>query len=88
MRSVERTIEEVLLPSVEAMAGRARAAAAPEYGFAWRYATGWLAATQRIAPPGSRPEGVLVFDATRCPGSRRCTPRPSSSCCAAPGCAR
>jgi hypothetical protein len=67
VRSVERTIEEVLLPSVEALAPMLNAAPTPEYGFAWRYATGWLAATQRISPPASRPDGVLVFDASRAP---------------------
>jgi hypothetical protein len=67
VRSVERTIEEVLLPSVEALAPMLNAPPTPEYGFAWRYATGWLAATQRISPPASRAEGVLVFDASRPP---------------------
>lgn len=67
VRSVERTIEEVVLPSVEALAPVLNAAPTPEYGFAWRYATGWLAATQRLSPPASRPEGVLVFDASHPP---------------------
>jgi hypothetical protein len=67
VRSVERTIEEVLLPSVEALDAGPAAPSTPEYGFAWRYATGWLAATQRVAPPASRPEGVLVFDASTPP---------------------
>jgi hypothetical protein len=67
VRSVERTIEEVLLPTVESLAPSDGAPPTPEYGFAWRYATGWLAATQRVAPPASRPEGVLVFDASRAP---------------------
>jgi len=67
VRSVERTIEEVLLPTVESLAPAPGAPPTPEYGFAWRYATGWLAATQRTAPPASRPEGVLVFDASRAP---------------------
>jgi MerR family transcriptional regulator, light-induced transcriptional regulator len=67
VRSVERTIEEVLLPSVEAMAAAHNAPQTPEYGFAWRFATCWLAATQRISPPASRGEGVLVFDASRPP---------------------
>jgi DNA-binding transcriptional MerR regulator len=39
--------------------------ASAEYGFAWRYATGWLAAAQRVAPPSTREQGVLIFDATR-----------------------
>ncbi|HEU4977155.1 MAG TPA: MerR family transcriptional regulator [Baekduia sp.] len=64
VRSVERTIEEVLLPSVEALAEQG-AAPTPEYLFGWRFATGWMAATQRLAAPASRAEGVLVFDASR-----------------------
>ncbi|HTA13736.1 MAG TPA: MerR family transcriptional regulator [Solirubrobacteraceae bacterium] len=74
VRSVERTIESVLLPAVQALApedGSERQsdapapAGSPEFCFAWRYATGWLAAAQRVAPPASREEGVLIFDASR-----------------------
>jgi DNA-binding transcriptional MerR regulator len=84
VRSVERTIEQVLLPAVQALApGDVREshndasslgvpepqgdtpAGSPEYCFAWRYATGWLAAAQRVAPPSTREEGVLIFDASR-----------------------
>jgi MerR family transcriptional regulator, light-induced transcriptional regulator len=69
VRSVERTIETVLLPAVQAMsAGDAPGDArvdGPEYCFAWRYSTGWLAAAQRVAPPSTREEGVLIFDASR-----------------------
>ncbi len=60
VRSVERTVETVLLPAVEAMTPTS-----PEYCFAWRYATGWLAAAQRVAPPSTRDEGVLIFDASQ-----------------------
>jgi DNA-binding transcriptional MerR regulator len=60
LRSVERTVETVLLPAVEALA-----ATSPEHCFAWRYATGWLAAAQRVAPPSTREQGVLIFDASR-----------------------
>jgi MerR family transcriptional regulator, light-induced transcriptional regulator len=49
--------------SAEAGQGGSCAGSA-EYGFAWRYATGWLAAAQRIAPPATREEGVLIFDAS------------------------
>ncbi len=63
VRSVERTVEEVLLVAVDAIA-EATAPRAPEVGFAWRYATGWLAANQRVAPPAHRADGVLIFDAT------------------------
>jgi hypothetical protein len=68
VRSVERTVEEILLPAigalgdaeVDASAGRG----SPEYGFGWRWATGWLAAQMRTAPPAHRTEGALVIDAT------------------------
>jgi MerR family transcriptional regulator, light-induced transcriptional regulator len=89
VRSVERTVESVLLPGVEllledapsdgpaatphtippaspAQAGTGTGAGgSPEYRFAWRYATGWLAAAQRVAPPATREEGVLIFDLSR-----------------------
>jgi DNA-binding transcriptional MerR regulator len=100
VRSVERTIETVLLAAVQELAPgdptSPRAATSPhdspstrdpmsphdreglpggglasswvggpEYCFAWRYATGWLAAAQRVAPPSTREEGVLIFDASR-----------------------
>jgi MerR family transcriptional regulator, light-induced transcriptional regulator len=59
VRSVERSVEEVLLAGVEALEpGSAEAA------FAWRWATGWLAAARRVAPPASREEAVVVFDSS------------------------
>jgi MerR family transcriptional regulator, light-induced transcriptional regulator len=64
VRSVERTVETVLLPAIETMrpgSGVGR----PDYCFAWRYATGWLAAAQRVAPPSTREEGVLIFDSSQ-----------------------
>src|SRR4051794_28341837 len=49
VRSVERTVEEVLLPGIAALdEGSAEAA------FGWRWATGWLAAARRGAPAGAR----------------------------------
>ena len=72
VRSLERTVELVLLPALQGLAagngeeGHSDAlAGTPEYCFAWRYATGWLAAAQRVAPPSTRDEGVLIFDASR-----------------------
>ncbi|HZL49154.1 MAG TPA: MerR family transcriptional regulator [Solirubrobacteraceae bacterium] len=88
VRSVERTVESVLLPAVELLLAEGRASDAltpvtddtsaipdaqapptgggsPEYRFAWRYSTGWLAAAQRVAPPATREEGVLIFDLSR-----------------------
>jgi DNA-binding transcriptional MerR regulator len=81
VRSVERTVESVLLPAIQTLdssvASEERPGAvlqcapphppvrsSPEYCFAWRYATGWLAAVQRTAPPATRTEGVLIFDAS------------------------
>jgi MerR family transcriptional regulator, light-induced transcriptional regulator len=82
VRSVERTVESVLLPAVELLFGDSPTATpetmlageppstvgsggSPEYRFAWRYCTGWLAAAQRVAPPATREEGVLIFDLAR-----------------------
>ncbi len=61
LRSVERTVEEVLLSAVAAHADSGRAPA--EYEFAWRHATGWLSALKRLSPPTTRPDGILIFDA-------------------------
>jgi len=61
LRSVERTIEEVLLEGVAAHADQG--ASTPEYEFGWRYATGWLSALKRLAPPATRSAGALVLDA-------------------------
>lgn len=67
VRSLERTVEEIMLPSVAALGDGEHTAdnETVEYGFAWRWASGWLAAQQRVAPPASRPDSVLVFDASR-----------------------
>jgi MerR family transcriptional regulator, light-induced transcriptional regulator len=68
VRALERTVESLLLAAVESLAEEdPEAGSSPEYGFAWRYATGWLAAAQRVAPPATRDEGVLIFDASRPP---------------------
>ncbi|HEX2016950.1 MAG TPA: MerR family transcriptional regulator [Solirubrobacteraceae bacterium] len=62
VRSVERTVEEVLLPTLESL--EQEGADSPEYGFAWRYASGWLAAALRVAPGAHREHGVLILDAS------------------------
>ena len=64
LRSVERTVDEVLIPAVEELAPSDDSPASPEFQFAWRYATGWLAAAQRVAPPAHRTEAILIFEAT------------------------
>jgi len=62
IRSLERTVQEVLLPAVAEL--EAEDPASPEHGFAWRFATDWLSALRRVAPPASRAEGVLLHDAS------------------------
>ncbi len=62
LRSVERTVDELLLPAVELLGGAPPEADGPEYDLAWRHATGWLSAQRRLAPLASREEGVLVFE--------------------------
>lgn len=63
LRSVERTVEEVLLAALEALGATSERPSA-EFEFASRYATGWLSALKRLGPPAHRDEGVLVFDAS------------------------
>jgi MerR family transcriptional regulator, light-induced transcriptional regulator len=64
VRSVERTVEEVLLPAIDGLRGRETELPSAEHGFAWRWAWGWLAAAKRVAPPARRVDGVLIFDAS------------------------
>jgi DNA-binding transcriptional MerR regulator len=67
VRSVERTVDELLLPVVDALAGQGEhsgEALPAELGFAWRWASGWLAGQARAALPATRPEAVVVFEAT------------------------
>lgn len=60
VRSVERTIEEVLLPALGMAERRPNHAAELEH--ACRWATGWLHASRRLAPPATRDQGVLLLD--------------------------
>ncbi len=62
LRSYERTIEDLLLPAVELRVEDRSSGA--EYEFAWRHATGWLAALKRLSPPALRGDGVLILDAS------------------------
>jgi DNA-binding transcriptional MerR regulator len=67
LRSIERSVEELLLPAIELAETRDGREAESE--FACRWATGWLHAARRVAPPASRSEGVLLFDSSQCLGS-------------------
>ena len=62
VRSVERTVEEVLLPALEQADERDGRDAERELALRW--ATGWLHSARRVAPPASRPQGVLLFDSS------------------------
>ena len=64
LRSVERAVEEVLLPSLDELGERFGTDSAP-WAFAARWADGWLRRAQRLAPPPVRRLGILVGDATR-----------------------
>jgi MerR family transcriptional regulator, light-induced transcriptional regulator len=60
VRSLERSVEEVLLPALE-MAGH-RPENAAELEAACRWATGWLYSARRLTPPAARSEGILLLD--------------------------
>ena len=62
VRSIERSVEEVLLPGLELASERDGREAERELAFRW--ATGWLYASRRVVPPASRPQGVLLFDSS------------------------
>lgn len=62
LRSLERSVDEVLLPAVDAL-DRDHPGSV-EYAFAWRWASRWLAAATRTAPPAHRPQVVVLLDGT------------------------
>ena len=62
LRSVERTVEEVLLPGVAELADPGGPTA--EYELAWHYATQWLCALSRVVQAPSAPADVVIFDAS------------------------
>ena len=62
LRSIERSVEELLLPAIELAHGREGREA--EYELGCRWATGWLHAARRVAPPATHDEGVLLFDSS------------------------
>jgi DNA-binding transcriptional MerR regulator len=64
LRSVERSVEEVLLPSLDELGERHGFDSAP-WAFAARWASEWLHRAQRLAPPPTRPIAIIIGDATR-----------------------
>ena len=88
VRSVERTVEEVLLPAIESL-DDGTVPPPPEYNIAWRWATGWLAAQQRVAPAGEPPRrGPDLRRQPRARRRRALRPGARARVCAAAGCAR
>lgn len=64
LRSVERAVEEVLLPAVAEVGERCGIDSA-QWAFAARWADGWLRRALRLAPPAASRLAILVGDATR-----------------------
>ena len=63
LRSVERSVEEVLLPSLEEVGNRHGTDSAP-WAVAARWADGWLRRARRLAPPPTRRLAILIGEAT------------------------
>jgi DNA-binding transcriptional MerR regulator len=64
LRSVERSVEEVLLPSLDEIAGRHGIESAA-WAFAAHWGADWLRRAQRLAPVPARGVGIVVGDASR-----------------------
>ena len=60
LRPLERTVEELLLPTLDELAAEPDLAAELEFGCRW--AMGWLHGARRLASAASRPAGVLLLD--------------------------
>ena len=60
VRSVERTVQEVLLPTLQQASARPGHEAELEHASRW--AIGWLHSARRLAPPATREDGVLLLD--------------------------
>ena len=64
LRSVERSVEEVLLPSLEVIVGRSGAESAA-WAFSARWAFDWLRRAMRLAQPRVSPVSIVLGDASR-----------------------
>ena len=63
LRSLERSVEEVLLPSLEEL-HRKHGADSARWAFAARWGDEWLRRAQRLAPPPVRQVSFLIGDAS------------------------
>jgi DNA-binding transcriptional MerR regulator len=66
LRPLERSIEELLLPALDELAGDPERAAELEFGCRW--ATGWIHGARRLAPSASRPAGILLLETNEAAG--------------------
>ena len=64
LRSVERSVEEVLLPTLDEIARRYSTDSAA-WAFASHWGAEWLRRAHRLAPPPVRPVSIIVGDASR-----------------------
>lgn len=64
LRSVERSIDEVLLPTLDEIARRYGVDSAG-WAFAAHWGADWLRRALRLAPPPVRPVSILIGDASR-----------------------
>jgi len=64
LRSVDRAIEEVLLPSLEET-GRRHGLDSAAWAFAAGWGAGWLRRARRLASPPALPASIIVGDASR-----------------------
>ena len=64
LRSVDRSVEEVLLPTLEEILRRYGAESAV-WAFASHWSGDWLRRAIRLAPPPMRPISIVIGDATR-----------------------
>ncbi len=64
LRTVERSVEEVLLPTLDEIVRRYGTESAA-WAFAAHWAADWLRRAMRLSPPPVRPISIVVGDATR-----------------------
>ena len=64
LRSVERSVEEVLLPTLDEIVRRHGTESAA-WAFAAHWGSDWLRRAQRLAPPPVRPVSIVIGDASR-----------------------
>jgi len=63
LRSVERSVEDGLLPAVAEIRSR-KGLCSAAWAFASRWSTDWLSRTHRLTPVATDPPGVLIGDAS------------------------